>query len=1741
MARPVFLWDIFLRLLFGLFGLLIALLFWILVPVFLILNLLIPWHRLWRWFGVWNLVTLRFIMRRRNLYDTSTLPTSGSPPDPRTLPWEDRFRYQRTADGKFNDLEDPRMGSVNTRFGRNFPLNRLRVGPDNELVKPSPREVSRRLLTRDRFKPATSLNVLAAGWIQFMVHDWFNHERACIKKEGEDKEPGEHLDVYLPGITLEKDDPWPSHSRGQMFIRRTKADETGPQDSSNQPPTFLNTETHWWDGSQLYGSDEERQQQVRARDGTGKLWIKKVQVSAIRKEWRLPSMKDPHPLTGKREDPELDGIDLTGFNDNWWVGLSLFHTLFALEHNAICDALRQAYPDWDDEQLFQTARLINAALIAKIHTVEWTPAILGHPTLLSGMRANWWGILGERVTKTIGRLRILRGIQEEISGIPGSEQDHHGVPFSFTEEFVSVYRMHPLIPDDYRFYSVETDELLVAAIFDKIQRNETRPFMDRYRLADLFYSFGVAHPGAISLTNFPRALQKFSRMKDCDGRIKEELLDLASVDLMRDRERAVPRYNEFRRMLMLLPCISYERLVGVPRLPWFSGLTKREIEDRRAWARLLEEHYRDKELLDPMVGFFAEHRPKGFGFSDTAFRIFILMASRRLKSDRFYSDDFKPEVYTPIGMDWINENGLRSVLLRHYPDLGGTLEEVENPFTPWQRTARPSPDPWDLGKDPDQDARPQKKPVSLAHAPIFAGIVVGWIIGALVHLNTASTFFGAFAAPGALWGAGVGAIIGAGCLAILYLLSLVMGGELTPRERSETAIGLGAFFGWIAGAILGLGPTTPASFWGAVIGTAIGTGYWGIRYVFSLWRADRPVCADLTDFVSRLLARAWVGLLAGGLLGVLAGVAASLVSFLVGGALSLKAVDWLALVGFGLAVRGIRRDPQVFWVGLVLFLFGLLAGDALSPKALAWLALAVAALGLAACGVSRSALIFWFGLPMFLLGLLAGGALSLQALAWLTLAGAGLGLAYWGMNLGWLVSGLGLLLFGLGLVMSGASSCEILGWGALVGAGLGVAIWAAGWVTVATLLGWVIGATIAFINWDRVVRLMEAFGTTEACLGALAGALVGAGWFFIRIRCRSRDAGWVVVGAIQGALLGWIGGAAFYLWRTLPWANLRDLVAEGFLSTHAWILAAIFAVAGMAAWLRWAPELTWLLRRSFWVFLAWGKFVGNQPLNPTPPRTRKVWTLIVRLKFRVDGWLAAQQSDTCRCVLVFVKQFVECCLRASRAVRELDRIGTVPFEEKFPGIPIANIKMAKEVPADEQFWPQSLVSWIQVRLYSIFSPMQPKPELTPISADPQKALAYAYTPLHRTKLDPPDLPSEYEGSPDLGSLAVRGPYACYTEKIDDMHFLWDFRKLEEYTCHEGLYKPGVRVLFRLVPTASELRPFLIESELGMSRPGDPTWQLAKKLALCAATTHMSLVRHFNWVHLASGEPLAIATRACLPSDHPLCRLLWPHTYGTQQTHSTVTLVQMVQGGDFDSIFSFTHAGMCRLFEDTYREFKFSVNDPAKDAQRRGIVKAGFDTPTQQNLQDLFKVIHDHAQRYLEIYYPSGRLNDFLKNPNQSNDLKKQVGEILDWLSRLNDLIPPGKGKGTGYLPADLTRDDLAHLLACFIYLVSVQHEMVGTFLWNYQLWTHRQPVRVYKNGQREPLDVYQRLVNANYNLNVERRALMDDFSYLALDPASAEAFRKFQEDLGALQQRMDEEPWAVWKIYPKILEANINA
>lgn len=39
-------------------------------------------------------------------------------------------------------------------------------------------------------------------------------------------------------------------------------------------------------------------------------------------------------------------------------GLFLYQTIWMREHNRVCDILKGEHPDWDDERLFQTGKLI---------------------------------------------------------------------------------------------------------------------------------------------------------------------------------------------------------------------------------------------------------------------------------------------------------------------------------------------------------------------------------------------------------------------------------------------------------------------------------------------------------------------------------------------------------------------------------------------------------------------------------------------------------------------------------------------------------------------------------------------------------------------------------------------------------------------------------------------------------------------------------------------------------------------------------------------------------------------------------------------------------------------------------------------------------------------------------------------------------------------------------------------------------------------------------------------------------------------------------------------------------------------------------------------------------------------------------------------------------------------------------------------------------------------------------------
>jgi hypothetical protein len=126
------------------------------------------------------------------------------------------------------------MGSLGSRFGRNVPPEATAREPTDRLLEPNPAGQPGaahppRVPAGDHAQPARRRLDPVRG------ADWFSHGK------------NEAHNPWL--VPLDPDDPWPEHP---MPIERTRQDPNADPDG---PPTFVTDDTHWWDGSQVYGRD----------------------------------------------------------------------------------------------------------------------------------------------------------------------------------------------------------------------------------------------------------------------------------------------------------------------------------------------------------------------------------------------------------------------------------------------------------------------------------------------------------------------------------------------------------------------------------------------------------------------------------------------------------------------------------------------------------------------------------------------------------------------------------------------------------------------------------------------------------------------------------------------------------------------------------------------------------------------------------------------------------------------------------------------------------------------------------------------------------------------------------------------------------------------------------------------------------------------------------------------------------------------------------------------------------------------------------------------------------------------------------------------------------------------------------------------------------------------------------------------------------------------------------------------
>jgi len=466
----------------------------------------------------------------------------------------------RSIDGTGNSLTRSGLNAAGATFGR---IGAARFADGISALRadlPNPRAVSNLVVAGNAETPnAEGLSGMMYAWGQFIDHD--------INLTLSD-------DVTRIDITVPSGD---ANLSGAIPLTRAVVDPlTGV---AGKPATATNNVTGWLDGSMVYGSDATTAASLRGADG-----------------YLLTSPGNNLPIV----DGAFVGGDIR-VQEN--PDLTALQTLFLREHNRQVDQLTLAHPDWTGDQLYDQARAIVGAEIARITYNEFLPHLLGTTAIkpYQGYKAS----VDPRLTVEFAGAAYRFG--HSIVSANLEKTDEQGVEIG---EAVTLKDAFFQSPEDFIADS-GADGLL------RHLTNDLSNALDVHIVDDL--------------RNFLFA-PKFG-------------LDLASINLQRGRDLGLGTLNETRVALGLKPYSS------------FSAITS-----DAATAAALKAAYGDVNKVELWIGGLAENHVSGAMVGQT-FDVIIAQQFQNLRDgDRLW---YQNQGFDAATMRAIESTTLSSLMLEN--------------------------------------------------------------------------------------------------------------------------------------------------------------------------------------------------------------------------------------------------------------------------------------------------------------------------------------------------------------------------------------------------------------------------------------------------------------------------------------------------------------------------------------------------------------------------------------------------------------------------------------------------------------------------------------------------------------------------------------------------------------------------------------------------------------------------------------------------------------------------------------------------------------------------------------------------------------------------------------------------------------------------------------------------------------------------------------------------------------------
>lgn len=455
----------------------------------------------------------------------------------------------RSVDGSGNNPQNPEWGAADVRLVIKTPLDYGDgIASPNGANRPNPRTVSNAIAVQndDIFDQDLRSDYV---WVfgQFVSHE-------IIYNPNNNSEP---IGIPVPAFDPVFDPDGSGDAQISMF--RSAFDPSTGTTLAN-PRIHINAVSSFLDGSAVYGSDDHRANWLRTFLG-GKL---KVSAGNL-----LPF----NTVTGEFNDPTDPSApfmkDESGVDQKLFVAgdaranenplLLTLHTLFVREHNRQCDLLQVTHPEYSEEELYQQAKRIVTAHIQSIFFDEWLnevgitlPQYSGYNSDVQPGVSNIFSAAAFKLKHTLANSLIKRmNVNGETIALGNLSL---GEGFYDPREILIAGGIEPYI----KGMGVQVQQTLDCRIIDQLR-------------------------------NFIPESQQ-------DGGI-----DVASINIMRGRERGLSDFNTIRQAFDLEPYENFSEVCTDEQVAVDLNTLYGSVDNLDAWVGLMAEDHESGSILGPTL------------------------------------------------------------------------------------------------------------------------------------------------------------------------------------------------------------------------------------------------------------------------------------------------------------------------------------------------------------------------------------------------------------------------------------------------------------------------------------------------------------------------------------------------------------------------------------------------------------------------------------------------------------------------------------------------------------------------------------------------------------------------------------------------------------------------------------------------------------------------------------------------------------------------------------------------------------------------------------------------------------------------------------------------------------------------------------------------------------------------------------------------------------------------------------